>query len=167
MHLPTRLYNNLYAKYNFTFLLVNVYFWELKIRRVEHLLISFFYIYIDPKLLVKNSLEGWGIRLVFSFFSLFCFLDLVIEGLRCVVLSRDLCHKFLLLAESNTVRGIETCGILCGKLVWFLFHLSLHMILSVLLAFLWQAGQNNSFLRVTNIMKFSLHRSVSHSHCPC
>ncbi|VFV27245.1 Hypothetical predicted protein [Lynx pardinus] len=42
--------------------------------------------------------------------------DLVVEGLRCVVLSRDLCHKFLLLAESNTVRGVETCGILCGKL---------------------------------------------------
>ncbi|XP_016076308.1 PREDICTED: AMSH-like protease isoform X3 [Miniopterus natalensis] len=42
--------------------------------------------------------------------------DLVVEGLRCVVLSRDLCHRFLLLAESNTVRGIETCGILCGKL---------------------------------------------------
>lgn len=41
----------------------------------------------------------------------------MVEGLRGVVLSRDLCHKFLLLAESNTVRGIETCGILCGKLV--------------------------------------------------
>ncbi|XP_037353210.1 AMSH-like protease isoform X3 [Talpa occidentalis] len=42
--------------------------------------------------------------------------NLVVEGLRCVVLSRDLSHRFLLLAESNTVRGIETCGILCGKL---------------------------------------------------
>ncbi|XP_057164661.1 AMSH-like protease isoform X3 [Ursus arctos] len=42
--------------------------------------------------------------------------NLVVEGLRCVVLSRDLCHRFLLLAESNTVRGVETCGILCGKL---------------------------------------------------
>ncbi|XP_039077959.1 AMSH-like protease isoform X2 [Hyaena hyaena] len=42
--------------------------------------------------------------------------NLAVEGLRCVVLSRDLCHKFLLLAESNTVRGVETCGILCGKL---------------------------------------------------
>ncbi|KAF3823900.1 hypothetical protein GH733_006904 [Mirounga leonina] len=42
--------------------------------------------------------------------------NLVVEGLRCVVLSRDLCQRFLLLAESNTLRGIETCGILCGKL---------------------------------------------------
>ncbi|XP_045437842.1 AMSH-like protease isoform X1 [Pipistrellus kuhlii] len=42
--------------------------------------------------------------------------NLVVDGLRCVVLPRDLCHRFLLLAESNTVRGIETCGILCGKL---------------------------------------------------
>ncbi|XP_060041417.1 AMSH-like protease isoform X2 [Erinaceus europaeus] len=42
--------------------------------------------------------------------------DLVVEGLRCVVIARDLCHRFLQLAESNTVRGVETCGILCGKL---------------------------------------------------
>ncbi|KAK1333645.1 hypothetical protein QTO34_006030 [Cnephaeus nilssonii] len=42
--------------------------------------------------------------------------NLVVEGLRCVVLPRDLCHRFLQLAESSTVRGIETCGILCGKL---------------------------------------------------
>lgn len=54
---------------------------------------------------------------VFGHVSLFSVLDLVVEGLRGVVLSRDLCQKFLLLAESNTVRGIETCGILCGKLV--------------------------------------------------
>ncbi|XP_050815493.1 AMSH-like protease isoform X1 [Gopherus flavomarginatus] len=40
----------------------------------------------------------------------------VAEALRDVVLPTDLCHKFLLLAEANTVRGIETCGILCGKL---------------------------------------------------
>uniref|UniRef100_A0A8C8VMA1 AMSH-like protease n=1 Tax=Pelusios castaneus TaxID=367368 RepID=A0A8C8VMA1_9SAUR len=40
----------------------------------------------------------------------------VAEALRSVVLPTDLCHKFLLLAEANTVRGIETCGILCGKL---------------------------------------------------
>ncbi|KAM9011397.1 AMSH-like protease isoform 1-T4 [Ara ararauna] len=38
------------------------------------------------------------------------------EALRGVILPRDLCHKFLLLAEANTLRGIETCGILCGKL---------------------------------------------------
>ncbi|NWV01037.1 STALP protease, partial [Upupa epops] len=38
------------------------------------------------------------------------------EALRGVVLPRDLCHKFLLLAEANTARGVETCGILCGKL---------------------------------------------------
>ncbi|XP_075866106.1 AMSH-like protease isoform X3 [Microcebus murinus] len=42
--------------------------------------------------------------------------NLVVEGLRCVVLPKDLCHRFLQLADSNTVRGIETCGILCGKL---------------------------------------------------
>ncbi|OXB54590.1 hypothetical protein ASZ78_004091, partial [Callipepla squamata] len=39
-----------------------------------------------------------------------------LEALRGVILPRDLCHRFLLLAEANTLRGIETCGILCGKL---------------------------------------------------
>ncbi|XP_043912347.1 AMSH-like protease [Protopterus annectens] len=40
----------------------------------------------------------------------------VIEGLRKVITPQDLCHRFLLLADSNTAREIETCGILCGKL---------------------------------------------------
>ncbi|XP_056153457.1 AMSH-like protease [Lampris incognitus] len=39
-----------------------------------------------------------------------------IEGLRRVVIPRDLTYRFLLLADSNTARGIETCGVLCGKL---------------------------------------------------
>lgn len=39
-----------------------------------------------------------------------------IEGLRRVVLPRDLTQRFLRLAESNTVRGTETCGVLCGRL---------------------------------------------------
>lgn len=40
-----------------------------------------------------------------------------VEGLRRVVLPQDLTHRFLLLAASNTARGIETCGVLCGRLV--------------------------------------------------
>ncbi|KAM4030509.1 LOW QUALITY PROTEIN: AMSH-like protease [Anomaloglossus baeobatrachus] len=40
----------------------------------------------------------------------------IVEGLRIVVLPKDLSQKFLHLAEANTSRGIETCGILCGKL---------------------------------------------------
>uniref|UniRef100_A0A8C6LF73 STAM binding protein like 1 n=1 Tax=Nothobranchius furzeri TaxID=105023 RepID=A0A8C6LF73_NOTFU len=39
-----------------------------------------------------------------------------VEGLRRVVIPRDLMYRFLLLANSNTSRGIETCGILCGRL---------------------------------------------------
>ncbi|KAJ8264385.1 hypothetical protein GJAV_G00148550 [Gymnothorax javanicus] len=39
-----------------------------------------------------------------------------IEGLRRVVVPRDLINKFLALADANTSRGIETCGVLCGKL---------------------------------------------------
>uniref|UniRef100_A0A3P8SMF2 STAM binding protein like 1 n=1 Tax=Amphiprion percula TaxID=161767 RepID=A0A3P8SMF2_AMPPE len=41
-----------------------------------------------------------------------------VEGLRRVVIPRDLTYRFLLLAESNTARGIETCGIItCGYLL--------------------------------------------------
>uniref|UniRef100_A0A3B3WN52 MPN domain-containing protein n=1 Tax=Poecilia mexicana TaxID=48701 RepID=A0A3B3WN52_9TELE len=43
-------------------------------------------------------------------------LRLQVEGLRRVVIPRDLTRRFLLLADSNTARGIETCGVLCGRL---------------------------------------------------
>ncbi|NXK49018.1 STABP protein, partial [Chauna torquata] len=39
------------------------------------------------------------------------------DALRQVIVPRELCQKFLQLAEANTVRGVETCGILCGKLM--------------------------------------------------
>ncbi|KAM8973253.1 STAM-binding protein [Pelodytes ibericus] len=38
-------------------------------------------------------------------------------GLRQVRIPQDVCWKFLQLAETNTQRGVETCGILCGKLM--------------------------------------------------
>ncbi|XP_030365933.1 STAM-binding protein isoform X1 [Strigops habroptila] len=39
-----------------------------------------------------------------------------ISVLRQVIVPRELCQKFLQLADANTIRGVETCGILCGKL---------------------------------------------------
>ncbi|TSK14631.1 AMSH-like protease [Bagarius yarrelli] len=39
-----------------------------------------------------------------------------VEGLRRVLIPRDLTYRFLMLADRNTARGIETCGVLCGKL---------------------------------------------------
>ncbi|MGH0149073.1 UNVERIFIED_CONTAM: hypothetical protein FKN15_014419 [Acipenser sinensis] len=39
-----------------------------------------------------------------------------VEGLRSIVIPKELSYKFLVLADNNTARGIETCGILCGKL---------------------------------------------------
>ncbi|KGL72748.1 STAM-binding protein, partial [Tinamus guttatus] len=39
------------------------------------------------------------------------------DALRQVVVPRELCQKFLQLADANTARGVETCGILCGKLM--------------------------------------------------
>ncbi|NXH15215.1 STABP protein, partial [Bucco capensis] len=39
------------------------------------------------------------------------------DVLRQVIIPRELCHKFLQLADANTIRGVETCGILCGKLM--------------------------------------------------
>uniref|UniRef100_A0A8C8VJR7 STAM binding protein n=1 Tax=Pelusios castaneus TaxID=367368 RepID=A0A8C8VJR7_9SAUR len=43
--------------------------------------------------------------------------DITIDGLRQVIIPKELCHKFLQLADANTTRGVETCGILCGKLM--------------------------------------------------
>ncbi|XP_041612496.1 STAM-binding protein isoform X2 [Vulpes lagopus] len=40
-----------------------------------------------------------------------------IDGLRHVVVPERLCPQFLQLASANTARGVETCGILCGKLM--------------------------------------------------
>ncbi|XP_066570502.1 STAM-binding protein-like A [Amia ocellicauda] len=42
--------------------------------------------------------------------------DVMVDGLRQLAVPAELCHKFLKLAESNTARAVETCGILCGKL---------------------------------------------------
>ncbi|NXE57834.1 STABP protein, partial [Casuarius casuarius] len=39
------------------------------------------------------------------------------DVLRQIIVPRELCQKFLQLADANTVRGVETCGILCGKLM--------------------------------------------------
>uniref|UniRef100_A0A8D0L9C9 STAM binding protein n=1 Tax=Sphenodon punctatus TaxID=8508 RepID=A0A8D0L9C9_SPHPU len=39
------------------------------------------------------------------------------EGLRRVTVPNELCRRFLQLADANTTRGVETCGILCGKLM--------------------------------------------------
>uniref|UniRef100_UPI00398E6452 STAM-binding protein-like A n=1 Tax=Pristiophorus japonicus TaxID=55135 RepID=UPI00398E6452 len=39
------------------------------------------------------------------------------DRLRKVVVPKGLCQQFLQLAEANTARGVETCGILCGRLM--------------------------------------------------
>lgn len=39
------------------------------------------------------------------------------SGLRQVIVPSDLMRKFMVLAEHNTLRNIETCGILAGKMV--------------------------------------------------
>ncbi|XP_059973059.1 STAM-binding protein isoform X2 [Mesoplodon densirostris] len=39
-----------------------------------------------------------------------------VDGLRHVVVPGKLCPQFLQLASTSTTRGVETCGILCGKL---------------------------------------------------
>ncbi|CAI9558868.1 unnamed protein product [Staurois parvus] len=39
------------------------------------------------------------------------------DGLRHVMIPEDVCVTFLRLAELNTQKAVETCGILCGKLM--------------------------------------------------
>lgn len=40
----------------------------------------------------------------------------MVDALRQLFVPSELCWRFLQLAEANTVRAVETCGILCGKL---------------------------------------------------
>ncbi|XP_036291621.1 STAM-binding protein isoform X6 [Pipistrellus kuhlii] len=40
-----------------------------------------------------------------------------IDGLRHMVVPGRLCPQFLQLASASTARGVETCGVLCGKLI--------------------------------------------------
>ncbi|XP_077379048.1 STAM-binding protein-like A [Festucalex cinctus] len=42
--------------------------------------------------------------------------DLTVDALRQLLVPSELCQSFLRLAEANTSRAVETCGILCGKL---------------------------------------------------
>ncbi|XP_067879569.1 STAM-binding protein-like isoform X2 [Heterodontus francisci] len=46
------------------------------------------------------------------------------DRLRNVVVPKGLCQQFLQLAEANTARGVETCGILCGKLMQNMFTIT-------------------------------------------
>ncbi|XP_056323264.1 STAM-binding protein-like A [Danio aesculapii] len=41
----------------------------------------------------------------------------LVNGLRQLFVPAELCQRFLKLAETNTARAVETCGILCGKLM--------------------------------------------------
>lgn len=43
----------------------------------------------------------------------------MVDALRQLFVPAELCRSFLQLAEANTSRAVETCGILCGKLVSF------------------------------------------------
>ncbi|KAK7881428.1 hypothetical protein WMY93_029837 [Mugilogobius chulae] len=40
----------------------------------------------------------------------------LVDALRQLFVPSELCRRFLQLAEANTIRAVETCGILCGKL---------------------------------------------------
>ncbi|CDR18999.1 unnamed protein product [Oncorhynchus mykiss] len=44
-------------------------------------------------------------------------MDGMVDGIRQLAVPSELCSSFLRLAESNTSRAVETCGILCGKLL--------------------------------------------------
>ncbi|XP_067288792.1 STAM-binding protein-like A isoform X1 [Pseudorasbora parva] len=41
----------------------------------------------------------------------------LVNGLRQLFVPAELCQRFLKLADTNTARAVETCGILCGKLM--------------------------------------------------
>ncbi|XP_077099629.1 STAM-binding protein-like A [Siphateles boraxobius] len=43
--------------------------------------------------------------------------SVLVNGLRQLFVPAELCQRFLKLADANTARAVETCGILCGKLM--------------------------------------------------
>uniref|UniRef100_A0A672REL9 STAM binding protein b n=1 Tax=Sinocyclocheilus grahami TaxID=75366 RepID=A0A672REL9_SINGR len=45
-----------------------------------------------------------------------CVSATLVDGLRQIAVPAELCGKFLRLANNNTIRAVETCGILCGRL---------------------------------------------------
>ncbi|XP_051924985.1 STAM-binding protein-like A [Hippocampus zosterae] len=50
--------------------------------------------------------------------------DLTVDALRQLLVPSELCRSFLRLAEANTSRAVETCGILCGKLTRNIFSVT-------------------------------------------
>ncbi|XP_076127272.1 STAM binding protein b [Alosa pseudoharengus] len=42
--------------------------------------------------------------------------NIMVDGLRQLTVPAELCSQFLRIANANTIRSVETCGILCGKL---------------------------------------------------
>ncbi len=56
--------------------------------------------------------------LCFQVVTLFlCVSATLADGLRQIAVPAELCSNFLRLANNNTIRAVETCGILCGRLV--------------------------------------------------
>lgn len=55
----------------------------------------------------------------FLYSYIFFLSDTMVDALRQLSVPSELCRSFLRLAEANTSRAVETCGILCGKLVRF------------------------------------------------
>lgn len=53
----------------------------------------------------------------FVYPSIWFLADTMVDALRQLAVPSELCRSFLRLAEANTSRAVETCGILCGKLV--------------------------------------------------
>ncbi|XP_059400657.1 STAM-binding protein-like A [Carassius carassius] len=48
----------------------------------------------------------------------------LVNGLRQLFVPAELCQRFLKLADANTARAVETCGILCGRLMKNAFTLT-------------------------------------------
>lgn len=67
--------------------------------------------------LFRNITRIQLFRSAFVHSSTWFFADTMVDALRQLAVPAELCRSFLRLAEANTSRAVETCGILCGKLV--------------------------------------------------
>lgn len=73
--------------------------------------------YLLTPCLVPKHLNNPTLLSPFPFLLHFSPPDTMVDALRQLSVPSELCRSFLRLAEANTSRAVETCGILCGKLV--------------------------------------------------
>uniref|UniRef100_A0A672SIM9 STAM-binding protein-like A n=1 Tax=Sinocyclocheilus grahami TaxID=75366 RepID=A0A672SIM9_SINGR len=90
----------------------------------------------------------------------------LVDGLRQIAVPAELCSKFLRLANNNTIRAVETCGILCGRLVRNRFTNTLVQWMHTVVLLVIQMSQSLRLTPQTHPTQTAFLSSVDlHTHC--